>query len=207
MPLQNRVDPRGSLIADNARGAWLGNRGILHDDQKRIIAPWRHKAWITCRLAFKGRQRQIFSANRYSELFFLDEATAFAAGHRPCGECRRDRYIEFKTAWLWVNGEPGLSKVTAGQIDNQLHGERAVRGGGKVTYSTEFNSLPDGTFIDFGGNARLLWQRRLKIWSPDGYTKMTEMPVANAVVTVLTPFSIVQLYANGLVPQIHHSAE
>jgi len=206
LPLQNRVDPRGSLIVDNERGAWLGNRGILHDDQKRIIAPWRHKAWVTCRLAFKGRRRKIFSANHYSELFFLDEATAFAAGHRPCGECRWERYTEFKTAWIRVNGEPSASKVTAGQIDKQLHAERAVRGGGKVTYSTEFNNLSDGTFIDFGGNACMLWKRRLKSWSPGGYTKATEMPAANELVTVLTPFSIVQLYANGLVPQIHRSA-
>jgi hypothetical protein len=83
--LQNRVTPRGDLEAVPARGAWLGNRGILHNDQQEIVAPWRHKAWVTCKLEFKGRKRVVFSPGTYSELFFLDEATAFSAGHRPCG--------------------------------------------------------------------------------------------------------------------------
>ena len=95
MPLQNRVTPSGQLQAVSARGAWLGNRGILHDENKQIVAPWRHKAWVTCKLDFPGRHRAIFSPNNNSELFFLDEATAFSAGHRPCAECRKDRYNEF----------------------------------------------------------------------------------------------------------------
>ena len=100
MPLQNRVDPYGILHAVEARGAWMGNRGILHDDEKRLVVPWRLKRWITCVLIFKGRKRQVFTPHRYSELFFLDEATSFAAGHRPCAECQRERYNEFRAAWI-----------------------------------------------------------------------------------------------------------
>jgi hypothetical protein len=84
MPFQNRVDPYGELHAVPTRGAWLGNRGILHDDAQRIVVPWRLKRWLICTLHFKDRHRAVFTPHRYSELFFLDEATAFAAGHRPC---------------------------------------------------------------------------------------------------------------------------
>jgi hypothetical protein len=122
MPLQNRVDPWGRLVALNLRGTWLGNRGILHNEKKKIIAPWRHKAWVTCQLEFKGRKRQIFSPGSYSELFFLDEVTAFAAGHRPCAECRRDRYNEFKAAWLAMN-LPGSSVPVNGEKVQDLVGD------------------------------------------------------------------------------------
>src|SRR5262249_14796555 len=99
MPLQNRVDPYGQLQAVEARGAWMGNRGVLHNDAKRIVASWRSTRWITCVLEFKERRREVFMSHRYTELFFLDEATSLAAGHRPCAECRRSRYKEFCAAW------------------------------------------------------------------------------------------------------------
>ena len=95
MPLQNRVSPSGELLADNARGSWLGNRGILHNEKKEIIRPWKQKNWVLCELNFKERKREVFSQNSYSELFFLDEATALSAGHRPCASCRRQRVDEF----------------------------------------------------------------------------------------------------------------
>jgi hypothetical protein len=107
----------------------MGNRGILHDEQQ-IVRPWKHKAWVTCQLLFNGRQRKVFGPGTYSELFFLDEATALSAGHRPCGECRRQRFNEFKATWTQANTE---GKATVADIDRQLHQERAVRGGGKVT--------------------------------------------------------------------------
>ena len=95
MPLQNRVNPNGELKAVKSRGAFLGNRGIIHNDEKEIIAPFKIKGWVTCQLEFKGRKRELMAKGRYTELFFLDEATAFSAGHRPCAECRRTRYNEF----------------------------------------------------------------------------------------------------------------
>ena len=125
---------------------------------------WWHKAWVTCQLEFKERKQQIFSPGSYSELFFLDEVTAFAAGHRPCAECRRDRYNEFKAAWLAMN-LPG-SSVPIAYIDKQLHAERAARGGVKITYTDKFNNLPLGTFIERKGNAYLLWQDEFKKWFP-----------------------------------------
>ena len=109
----------------------MGNRGILHDDEQRIRRPWQHQAWICCLLSFKDRKRALFSPGSYSELFFLDEATAFAAGHRPCGECRRERYQFFKAWWTQAH-QPG-SSVTSAQVDKVLHAERALRGGGKRT--------------------------------------------------------------------------
>ena len=205
MPLQNRVDPKGSLIAVNARGAWMGNRGILHNDQQQIVSPWKHKAWVTCQLAFKGRQRKIFSPGDYSELFFLDEATALSAGHRPCAECRRERFNEFKTAWLKANAAANAQPPLK-EIDKQLHAERAIRGGGKVTYSDEFRNLPPGTFIEYNDQACLIWAGRLWQWSPEGYVDTGTAPVANEEVKVFTPRSIVAMYTNGFTPEVAKSA-
>ncbi len=138
MTKRNRVDPWGELRAVPAKGAWLGNRGILHDDQQQIVAPWRHKSWVTCRLNFAGIKREIFAPGSYSELFFLDEATALAAGHRPCAECRRQRYNEFKELWCMANLEGAqAAKVPIAKIDERLHAERAAVGGKKC-------DVPDG---------------------------------------------------------------
>src|SRR5882757_4708468 len=120
--LQNRVDPKGNIFKTSARGAWMGNRGVLHDGGKTILRPFRHKAWIICALQFKGRHRAIMAPNRWTELFFLDEATAFAAGHRPCFECRREDAVRFKAAWLRGNPEYGFDpKITIGKIDEVIH--------------------------------------------------------------------------------------
>lgn len=209
MPLQNRVDPWGRLLAVPDRGAWMGNRGVLHDENQRIVAPWRHKAWITCRLEFKERKRELFSPGRYSELFFLDEATAFSAGHRPCGECRRERYKEFKAAWCAANlDEVDPRSVPVSRIDTQLHAERAARGGMKVTYAAPVGSLPPGTFIEYAGDAYLVWHGSLHSWSPAGYNSVPgSAPRATEPVTVLTPPSIVAAFRRGLSPQVHGSAD
>jgi len=204
MPLQNRVDPWGKLNAVSARGAWLGNRGILHNEKKEIIAHWKHKSWVTCQLQLNGRKREIFSQGKYSELFFLDEATAFSAGHRPCAECRRQRYNEFKN--LWLRAKPALESVTVAEIDKQLHAERAARGGIKVKHSCIFKELPEGAFIELGGIACLFWDGKLKKWSPDGYVGNVSVPAEKEVVTLLTPPSIVELIKIGLLPQVHESA-
>ncbi len=205
MPLQNRVDPRGSLIVADARGAWLGNRGKLHNEHKEIIARWQHKRWVVCQLTYNGRKRQVFSPNNYSELFFLDEATAFSAGHRPCGECRRERYLEFKEAWRRTNGA-GLPEIAIAQIDEQLHMERVVPGGEKASHPMEFRDLPFGAFIERDNEAYLYWQMKLRKWSPSGYVEVGALPEPGEVVKVLTPFSIVQMYKNGFTPQVHESA-
>lgn len=207
MTLQNRVDPWGKLNSVATRGAWLGNRGILHNEHKQITAQWRHKNWVTCQLGFENIQRKVFSAGNYSELFFLDEATAFAAGHRPCFACRRARYNEFKTLWCQVNLEAtAASAVSIDQIDQQLHAERAAQGGGKVTFTAEFKDVPEGAFIELNGIAYLLWLERLQQWSPQGYTKSDLELAPSEVITVLTPASIVRLFQHDFKPQVHESA-
>ena len=193
MPLPNRVDPYGALHATEARGAWLGNRGVLHDAHKRIVRPWKLTRWITCVLSFQGRRREVFSPNRYTELFFLDEATSLAAGHRPCAECRRPRYEEFREAWPH-------GRVGAGEIDRVLHAERLDAGGGKRRYSAMLSSLPDGVMVEHGGRPHLLWRGMLRPWSFSGYLSGVE--AAPAQFRVLTPRSVVAAVRAGFAPQV-----
>ena len=130
MTYQNRVDPFGNLVATQARGTLMGNRRCLHDVTGKIRKSWVRKAWVTCCLEWKNIQRNVFSKGRYSELFFLDEATAFAAGHRPCKGCRSDDYVAFKTAWQ--SSESGGRFVRAEIMDNQIHSERMDLGSGPI---------------------------------------------------------------------------
>ncbi len=171
MPLQNRVDPCGLLHATEARGAWLGNRGVLHDASQRVVAQWRLRRWIICVLQFKDRRREVFSPNRYSELFFLDEATALSAGHRPCAECRRARYEEFREAWDLGRRGPDAAprSVRADVIDAVLHAERLDGRGGKRTYRAALSSLPAGTMVFHGGRPHLIGPGKLRPWSFSGY--------------------------------------
>ncbi|MGZ3946156.1 MAG: hypothetical protein ACXVJB_14525 [Mucilaginibacter sp.] len=200
--LQNRVDPQGNIIKTSARGAWLGNRGQLHGAGKTILRPFKHKAWIICLLKFKGRKRQVMSPNLWTELFFLDEATAFAAGHRPCFECRRDDAVRFKAAWLKGNLEFGFDgKVSIREIDNILHQQRIEVGGKKATYEADLNTLPDGTFILFDNKPYLLADKTLHHWTPFGYEGVIAPP-SSANVTVLTPRSVVNAFRGGYLPQI-----
>lgn len=205
MPLQNRVDPFGRLIAVKAKGNFLGNRGILHNDNKEIVSQYKHKAWVTCALSFKGIKREIFSPNSYSELFFLDEATAFSAGHRPCTHCRKARYNEFKAAWIAANAEAPDSKMSVQQIDDVLHKERVTKGAQKVTYKAQLADLPNGTFVELDDKPYLLWDKTLYLWSAEGYTKTDVNLSARGDVKVLTPASIVKLYRNGFTPEVHLS--
>ena len=205
MPLQNRIDPWSYLHAVDARGTLLGNRGILHDGKKEIVAQWRTKAWITCQLAWKGRKRTIMSPGSYTELFFLDEATAFSAGHRPCAECRRERFKEFKSSWIAANSEVIASPdPPISTIDSIIHAERMLRGGKKVTYEAELGALPDGTMVEVDGTAHLIWQKLLLKWSFAGYTEVEELLPRR--VQVLTPASIVRILSGGFRPQVHESA-
>lgn len=205
MPRQNRVDPFGQFHAVAARGAWIGNRGVLHNEAGEVLVQWRLRRWITCRLSFKDRWRPVFAPRRWSELFFLDEATAFSAGHRPCAECRRERYNEFRRAWALAHPDRDNRKLLAEDLDLRLHSERAVRGGGKKTYETNIGDLASGTFVEREGIAHLLWNGDLFPWTFSGY----EAPVAHYSrkerVRVLTPPAIVATFKHGLVPQVHES--
>ncbi len=153
MPLQNRVDPFGSIFRTSARGTMMGNRGgALHNDRREIVRHHQSKRWITCLLEFKGRRRIVMSPRRYTELFFLDEAVAFAAGHRPCAECRRERFNAFKSAWKGRTPD-------ADEMDDELHRCRIERPGRKVTYQAELSSLPNGSFVEIDASPWLVWDR------------------------------------------------
>lgn len=207
MPLQNRVDPFGNLYAVQARGSLLGNRGQLHDADKAIVRAWKTKAWVTCTLEYGDIQRTIFSPDSYSELFFLDEATAFAAGHRPCASCRNKRYREFKAKWLAANPELVTGeKPSITAIDKALHSERILRGGGKATFEAANETLPFGTIIEQDGTVYLIGEEQLLPWSFHGYGQPVSLPEAGTSVTVLTPASIVRLFQHGFRPQVHETA-
>ncbi|MBZ0129681.1 MAG: hypothetical protein K8F59_11255 [Rhodobacteraceae bacterium] len=199
MPLQNRVDPFGAFHAMPARGGLMGNRGILHDGDQVPRRTHAHRNWVTCRLQFKHRKRTLMAPHRYTELFFLDEATAFAAGHRPCAECRRERYTSFAAAWREVHGAPPEGLPQGQAIDRALHPARIARGGGKVSYRADSASLPDGTIFAHAGGAVLTWQGQHFAWGFDGYRPITAI---GGPVQVLTPKPIVDLFASGWRPDV-----
>src|ERR1700757_892600 len=123
--MQNRVDPFGTIIDTRARGGWMGNRGNIHSPDKRIVRPFRLLPWLICKLEFKDRHREVMTPGQYTELFFLDEATAFSAGHRPCFECRRADYEKFKAAWIGGNPRYGFdNKTSIKELDAVMHRER-----------------------------------------------------------------------------------
>ena len=200
--MQNRVNPFGEIIETKARGLLMGNRGHIHNLNQRIVRPFKLKAWITCKLEFKDRRREIMAPNLYTELFFLDEATAFAAGHRPCFECRRDDYNKFKTAWLKGNPEYQFTAATSiRDIDEILHKERIDKDGSKKMYEENNSNLPDGTFIVVNNQLYVLFQQHIYLWTPFGYTEK-KIFKADEKVIVLTPKSIVNTFRAGYLPSI-----
>ena len=205
MPLQNRVTPFGELVAVEGRGLLMGNRGILHDEARRIVRPWQVRRWIACVTTFRGRRRQVMRPHSYTELFFIDEATAFAAGHRPCAECRHADYQHFKATWAAAHGEP----ASASQMDDVLHADRLEGRGASQrqrTHRAEIGTLPDGVFIGLEGSAWLLWRGELLAWSAAAYTVRRPAPKAGDV-PVLTPRALVAVFRAGYVPGVHPSAE
>lgn len=201
--LQNRVDPFGRIIKTPARGAWTGNRGVIHDEQKQIIALYKTKAWIICKLEFKGRKRDVMTPKRWTELFFLDEATALAAGHRPCFECRREDATLFKSFWIRGNPAHGFSmKTSIREIDLVIHHERIGKEKMKVTYESALSDLPDGCFFTLKGDAHLKKGDRYHRWTPFGYEEVFAAP-ANSPVAILTPRSIVNTLRAGYVPHMN----
>ncbi len=206
MPLQNRVTPLGDLIATPERGLVYGNRGCLHNASGQIRRRYSTKRWIACQLQFRGRRRSpLMSPGRYTELFFLDEATALAAGHRPCAECRRSDYN--RLTGIWTELHPGQNGADA--IDAQLHSERIAPGTGERPFhDTPFEELPDGAFVLHEGKPCLVLGPRLLTWSPAGYFAQPRRP-ANERATVITPPSLVALLRGEwtpLVPLFHPTA-
>jgi hypothetical protein len=195
MPLQNRVTPLGELIAHPARGLVYGNRGCLHDAHGRIRRRHNGMRWIACRLQFRGWHRSpLLQPGKFTELFFLDEATAFAAGHRPCALCRREDYVRF----LELVGAGG-----ADAIDARLHEERLLR-----RREADFTDLPDGVFVLVDEEPWLVRGASLLRWTPAGYTDRAPRPTGEAM--LVTPPSLVSVLAHGwspVVPLLHPSAD
>lgn len=200
-PLQNRVLPTGEIVASSARGTLMGNRGILHDGNQRLGASrWTHQAWVTCVLDFKNRRREIMTPRHYTELFFLDEAVALAAGHRPCGECRRADYQSFRAHWNVAHGPVADLKT----IDQHMHRDRVNRKRRQVRHSGLLDTLPNGAFILFENHPHLVWNDSLLRYSPHGYIQTLYRPDQIEVV-VLTPHATLQVLKVGYVPSIHGS--
>ncbi|HEX8727526.1 MAG TPA: hypothetical protein VF739_02830 [Ktedonobacterales bacterium] len=205
MPRRNRVTPFGEIVALEGRGLLFGNRGILHDDQTRIVRSWQVQRWIACVTEFRGRHRELMQPHSYTELFFLDEAAAFAAGHRPCAECRHADYQRFKAAWAKTHG--GANSAEA--MDAIIHADR-LEGRGrsqrKRTYRAEIATLPDGVYLALDGAAWLLWRGSLLAWSAGAYTARRPAP-RSGMVEVLTPAALVAVFRAGYTPSVHPSAE
>jgi len=210
VPLRNRVTPLGEIIATPERGLFLGNRGSIHTDSGHLRPRhWQVERWITCLLQFKGRRQQLFRPGYYTHLFFLDEATAFAAGHRPCAECRRSEFDAFLHLWERSNPRAAGStgKLRAPEVDHILHGERLTADGQKRTHPARLGDLPDGVIVALADGApRLLWHGALRTWSPAAYTSERLKPDPLAEVSLLTPPSIANVFAAGYAPIVHPSA-
>ncbi|MBR9844139.1 MAG: hypothetical protein GYB25_13340 [Rhodobacteraceae bacterium] len=194
MPLQNRVQPTGDILAHPARGRFMGNRGILHDpDQRLTHRRWRHKAWVCCLLAFKSRRRPLMASGAYTELFFHDEAVALAAGHRPCGECRRADF----NAFLDAADHAG----PVADFDTRLHAARAIpRRFAQRRHLADAATLPEGCFILCDTGPALLWHGALYPFAPSGYGPAQTRPMG--AVTVLTPAPTLTALRAGYTPEI-----
>ena len=199
MPLQNRVTPFGNLIATEARGLLMGNRGRLHDADRRIVRYAQGRRWIACLTSFRGRRRTVMSPGSYTELFFLDEAVALAAGHRPCAECRHADYRRFQAAW----SQAELGGTSADEMDRRLHADRLASPRTRRTYHDEMNALPDGAYVEIDGAPWLIWGGTMHAWSPAGYTAHLVIP--RGTVAVVTPRCLVEVLRAGYRPAVHPS--
>ena len=193
-PLANRVMPDGRIVADPARGLFTGNRGCLHDGAGRIVRRWTTRAWVTCRLAWKGRRRDPMPPGRWTALFFLDEAVALAAGHRPCAACRNADYRAFRAAWAAAHGARPLTAD-----DATLHAARLAG-----PWRGAIASLPDGAFILHAGAPHLVVGGALYPFAMAGYG--TPRPRPGGAATILTPAPTLAALAAGYRPALHPSA-
>jgi hypothetical protein len=201
--LQNRVTPSGEIVSTPQRGLFTGNRGIIHDPATKTLLNrrWSSKAWLTCVCEFRGRRRDVMATRSWTELFFLDEATAFAAGHRPCFYCRRDDANRFRAAWERGNG---VGDVRAPEIDEMLHNER-LNGKAKRLHALPMplEKLPDGAMVQAGDDSYLIARDRALLWSFDGYREVATQPRDAAL---LTPPSTLRAFSAGYRPVLHPSA-
>jgi hypothetical protein len=206
VPLQNRVTPSGEIVAHPGRGMLMGNRGCIHNpDQTLGTSRWRTRMWICCVLYWRGRRLEVMPPrSRWTALFFLDEATALAAGHRPCGYCRRDDHLWLADRWRSASGLGRRPK--AAEMDVTLHAERVdQRTRGKQTHPAVAADLPDGAMVRRDGGPALLCQGTLRPWSFEGYRPPEPVTPATRL-TVLTPPSLVGALAAGYRPLVHPSA-
>lgn len=214
MPLQNRVAPDGTLHADKARGMLLGNRGILHDPGAKTLTGrrWTTKAWIACALSFKGRRREVWGRQigserpGWTELFFLDEITALAAGHRPCFFCRHAEAVNFlKCACIGLD----RPQMRAPQLDRLLHGERrlSARSAATVLDRRELEELPDGAVVATPDGFFALRRGRAMSWRHRGYAKPAPLhEIANGPISLITPRTVIAALGAGYYPAWHPSA-
>jgi hypothetical protein len=202
MPLQNRVAPSGEIVATPKRGLFTGNRGIIHDPATKTLLNkrWSSKAWLTCVCEFRGRRRKVMGGRSWTELFFLDEATALAAGHRPCFYCRRDDANRFRAAWEEGNR---VGDIHAPDMDEVLHRER-LNGRDKRLheFAGGIEALPDGAMVQAGAESYLIVRGRPLRWSFDGHREAG--PISNAM--LLTPPSTLRALGAGYRPVLHQSA-
>lgn len=205
MPLQNRVTPEGEIVAVAARGLMMGNRGgPLHTSSKVLgRRRWVSARWICCVLEFKARHREVMSPNRYTELFFLDEATALAAGHRPCFECRRHDFLHFAELWSEVRGSN--ERAAADVMDAVLHGERLNSDRSQRTWHSALSALPSGVITRIGQAPYLWFEGHLLRWTPEGYNDTLHLSMSQTV-EVLTPQSISAVMKAGYRAGVHPSA-
>ncbi len=204
MPLQNRVTPTGDIIATPHRGMFTGNRGIIHDPATKTLLRkrWSTPAWLTCVCQFRGRRREVMAQRSWTELFFLDEATAFAAGHRPCFYCRRDDANRFRSAWEKGNR---VHDARMHDIDAVLHHERLDHGKKRMhTLAVPIAQLPDGAMIQEGEESFLVTQGKVLLWSPAGYTRAARQPDQ---AKLLTPPSTLRALKAGYQPVLHPTAQ
>jgi hypothetical protein len=204
MPLQNRVNPFGDIVAIPQRGMFTGNRGIIHDPQTKTLTNkrWTSKAWLICSCQYKGRRRNVMGQRSWTELFFLDEAVALAAGHRPCFLCRRDAAEAFRSAWATAKGH---TKPSAGEIDAMLHEER-LEGGRKRRHDVpgDIADLPNGTVVCIADEAFTVVERKVFRWTEAGYDPPRTIFRADSLIT--PPSSVMALRA-GYRAVLHPSLE
>ncbi|MFK0166132.1 hypothetical protein [Rhizobium sp. NPDC090279] len=200
MPLQNRVTPFGDIVAISQRGMFTGNRGIIHDPSTKTLLRkrWASKAWLICSCSYKGQHRDVMAARSWTELFFLDEAIALAAGHRPCFLCRRIAAQHYRNCWASSHGETPPSAV---RIDAVLHAERLELGRKRLHRVTQvLDRLPDGAVVARGDDAFTLRGGHAYRWTNEGYASPQILKSAD---WLLTPPSSLMVLQAGYVPTFH----
>jgi hypothetical protein len=197
---QNRVSATGDIVDSPLRGAWMGNRGVVHREHS-IVRPWGTRRWITCALEFRGWRAPMWVEGRWTALFFHDEAVALGAGHRPCALCRRPAYRAFIDAWGRARGE----RLAADAMDLVLHADR-VDGRRQRVHGRPWPDLPDGVFVAHDGAPAVVVGDRVVAWDPaSGYGAASARP-RSGTATVLTPAVTVAVIAGGYAPEINAAA-